>query len=759
MRFLGFVVFTVLAATSCLALAQELVLAQDGQSQAVIVVAKEAPAPDQHAAAELAAFLKQITGGEFPIVNQVAGGQIRLLVGPSAARLADPKFSTEGLGTDGIVLRTVGRDLILAGGEPRGTLYAVYTFLEENLGCHWWSASVSTIAHQPTLKIPPLDVRYVPQITYREPMWQDAQNADWCVRNKINGSHTLLDDLHGGKYQILDFVHTFYRLIPPDKYFKDHPDWFSEVDGKRLASGGQLCLTNPQLKQEMIQVVLQRLREHPGVSTTSISQNDWGNYCQCPNCAALDHAEGDTPAGSIIHFVNDVAQAVEKEFPHVTISTLAYEYSQKPPTHVRPRHNVTVWLCATGVSYAHAVTNEHNKVFRQRLETWSKAADHITIWDYDVNFGNYVSPYPNLRTLGPNIKFYADHHVTGVLAQGAYGASGTEFSELRSWVLAKLLWNPNLDGQKLIDQFLAGYYGPAAPHIKAYIDTIHDAIAKTDETLEMTSPPLGKWLSIQTLVTSLNHLRLAERAAGRDEALRLRVKVAKLPVLYVFLMRWDELKQQAADQNIRWPFERPIAEVYADFLAVAKERGITQWSESNARDAFQSVAERVALRPGTAPPSGCEKLPAGSWVDIQDSSFNRKDAATIVSDPKASDGSAARMDGSIDIPAIQKQLWRIFLVHAAAFHGKKLQVKASVRCQIDPGASGVAYTCGITGDSESINIFKTQATVDQFADGQYHTVDLGVHDDLRGWKSAWFAPAKNPGVKEIFVDRMWLVEE
>ncbi len=204
-------------------------IAEKGVAKAVIVIAEDACEPEQHAAAELADFLQQITGAKFDIVHPPAAKRSRLLVGPKAAKSATADFSTDGLGADGIIIRTVGNDLILAGGHPRGTLYAVYTFLEDHLGCRWWSSTESTISKKPTLKVGKLDVRYVPVLEYREPFWFDAFDGNWAVRNKSNGNRPLLDEKRGGKHSYQGFVHTFYPLIPPKTYFKEHPEWFSEI--------------------------------------------------------------------------------------------------------------------------------------------------------------------------------------------------------------------------------------------------------------------------------------------------------------------------------------------------------------------------------------------------------------------------------------------------------------------------------------------------------------------------------------------------
>src|SRR5438552_3261394 len=90
-------------------------IAEDGRSRVAIVVAPEASEPERLAAAELAAFLGQVTGAEFAVVGSAPPDRGRILVGPVAAKIADPAFSTGGLGPEGLVIRTVGHDLILAG--------------------------------------------------------------------------------------------------------------------------------------------------------------------------------------------------------------------------------------------------------------------------------------------------------------------------------------------------------------------------------------------------------------------------------------------------------------------------------------------------------------------------------------------------------------------------------------------------------------------------------------------------------------------
>ena len=148
-------------------------------------------------------------------------------------------------------------------------------------------------------------------------------------------------------------MHTFDLLLPPEKYFAEHPEYYALIDGKRTAKHlySQPCLSNPDVLRIMIEGIRSWLRDNPEARLVSVSQNDSfviGSYCTCPACRAVNEEEG-APSGSLIRFVNAVAEALEPEFPEVTFDTLAYQYSTQPPKLTHPRHNVAIRMC-TGFS-------------------------------------------------------------------------------------------------------------------------------------------------------------------------------------------------------------------------------------------------------------------------------------------------------------------------------------------------------------------------------------------------------------------------
>jgi hypothetical protein len=229
------------------------------------------------------------------------------------------------------------------------------------------------------------------------------------------------------------------------------------------------------MRAELVQQALQWLRAEADPGVIDISQNDWHGRCQCAKCLAIEEEEG-SPSGPLLHFVNAVAEEIEKEFPDVKVMTLAYQYTRKPPKHVRPRHNVVIRLCTIECSFVQSLaTGEQNETFRSDIEGWSKVANQLYIWDYVTNFNHYLVPHPNLRVLGPNIRFFVDHNTIGLFEQGDSQSGIGDFVRMRAWVLSHLMWDHEQDADALVDEFLAGYYGPAALELKAYLDTLCDA--------------------------------------------------------------------------------------------------------------------------------------------------------------------------------------------------------------------------------------------------------------------------------------------
>lgn len=556
----------------------DLLLAEKGEAKCVILIDPAAAAPERSAANELAATLRQITGANFLIRTNTDAPEHAILVGAGdAARSVFTDVPFDALGAEKLIIKTKDNRLLLAGGRPRGTLYAVSRFLQDQCGVRWWTPWASRIPKQETLRLSELNVRTEPAFEYRESFWYPAFDTDWSWRNSCNGNSSRLTPEKGGLISYKGFVHTFYPLVPPEKHFAEHPEWFSLIKGKRTTDRAQLCLTNPKLRDFMVERVKQWLRESPDAGIVSVSQNDWHGTCECPDCKALDDAEG-THAATMLTFVNYIAEKIESEFPQVAVDTLAYQYTRKPPKTLKPRPNVIVRLCSIECNFREPLDHPANAAFANDIRDWSKLCQRLYIWDYTTDFAHYVQPHPNWFTLDANLRFFHANGVRGVFEQGAYQSHGSEMAELRAWVLAQLLWNPRQDGRALIHEFLEGYYGTdAAPHLSRYLDQMHDA--SKGYNLTCFSGIDTPFLRFKPLAEAEQHWQRAEAAAANSPEFLERIRLGHLAVRYVWLSRWEKLRKECAEAGATWPLPESRKKVADDWLGVASGVAGRAWTK------------------------------------------------------------------------------------------------------------------------------------------------------------------------------------
>jgi hypothetical protein len=550
-----------------------------------IVLPHSAIPAERYAADELQRYVEKISGARLPIVTDAEKPNAREIVLGENSHLGEmgAKIEFDKLGPDGFVLVTDGERLIIAGGRPRGTLNAVYSLLEEKLGVRWFTPTIEVVPKKEEIVLPDLDERRVPVFENRDTDWSEAtHNADFAARHHLNGYHSDLQEKHGGASALYyPWVHTFDYLVPPGLY-REHPEYFPLIDGKRKGGYVQRCLTNPDVLKISIERVRQWIKEHPEVTIISVSQNDTFDNCQCERCKAIDDAEG-SPAGSLLNFVNAVAEAIEPEHPNIRIDTLAYLYTRKPPKTIRPRRNVIVRLCSYECCFAHPIEScsaEENRRFGEDIASWSRIAPSLYVWDYTTNFAHYQQPFPNFNSAQPNLRFFAQHGIKGLYEEGNGSSGGNgEMEPLRTYVLAELLWNPDTDVQKHINEFTSAYYGNAAPKILAYLDLIHRRGLEKDGHTYIYDEPTSAYLNAGVLKAAEQILDQAEELAQNDDV-RFRVQVARLPIWYV----------KIATRRVAGKGRKVLAK---RFLAIARKAGISHISAAMTMDQW---ALKLGLR-------------------------------------------------------------------------------------------------------------------------------------------------------------------
>jgi len=569
---------------------QKIILADNESSRYNIIIPKHATPNEIKAATVLQEYLLQISGTALPVITadkRKTSYEIILGQNERLDELASPvnyKFLKE----DGFVIKTDSLRLIIAGGNEKGTLYGVYSFLEKYLGCRMYSPKVKIVPQQKQVLLGTIDDRQVPVIGFRDTHYRttwDAEYTDW---------HKLDHDPTGARTDWGMWVHTFNELVPPQMYYQSHPEYFAMVKGTRLPT--QLCLSNPAVLEIAVQNLRKEIAQNPAAKYWSVSQNDNKDYCTCDRCKALDEREG-SPSGSIINFTNQVAD----QFPDKMISTLAYEYGRHAPKTLKPRDNVNIMLCSIEAYRHKPITDDTSSAeFVKDVEDWGKIAKDIIVWDYVIQFNHLVSPFPNLHVLQPNIRFFAENGVNAMFEQGNREVGG-EFAALRSYLISKLLWDPYLDIDSVMNDFLLGYYGAAGKPIREYIDMMREELIKGGKPLRIFGSPNEAALTYLTpvLISKYNQLfDEAEKLVSDSAEILERVRIARLPLMYATM---EQAKKNFTGEsglfekvNGNWEVKTKIRNMVDEFTDLCKREGVTQVKEwSTSPEEYRSAMYRI----------------------------------------------------------------------------------------------------------------------------------------------------------------------
>jgi hypothetical protein len=464
-----------------------------------------------------------------------------------------------------------------------GAAYGVYAFLEECCGCRFLAVDCEIVPRAEQIDLPTCRFTCTPAFLYREVYWRGALDGRFALQCRLNSCRADISSKCGSRILFYNYSHTFEELVPPEKWFDTHPEYFAMVYGSRQRSKSQLCLTNSDLLRLCIEGVRLWMRENPECTIFSVAQNDWYNNCTCPVCKTVDEREG-SASGSLISFVNAIADVIRDEFPHNFIHTFAYLYSRRAPRHIRPRPNVIVRICSIECCFSHPIAEcrfsvpaidvesvsasafmPYRESFAEDLADWSQICDNLYIWDYTTNFANYLQPFPNLHVLQANIRLFWEYGAKGVSEQGNYSqGSASAFASLKIYLLAKLLWDPDADIAKHTREYLNGYFGPnAAGPLRDILNLFEKAARGTHISLYDGAD--APYLT-DTLLSNADDLFCEALALAETPVQRLRVEREALSIRF---SRLAALPMKAANR-----------EALVDAFAVdARKLGITELFE------------------------------------------------------------------------------------------------------------------------------------------------------------------------------------
>ena len=580
--------------TSPVLSSDKLTIAHEGKTPYVVVQADQATDSEKLASRELTTFLGRVTGASFPVVKESALSRNVpcIYVGWTKYMTANGIEGAK-LGEEEWIIRSVGNSLILTGGRPRGTLYAVYEFLENQVGCHWLDRNTEVVPARPTLMLLDLQIQGKPTfwgrdiyLSYEAAMPTDdmaERQKMFLVRNKSTSPICPA----GGFYNVFGSpgnCHTFSNYVNASKWFQSHPEYFSlnakgqRVPAKDGAGPGQLCLTNPDVRRltlESLRAFIAKDRAEAAKSGCrppriyDISQNDvYDGHCKCANCRAIVAREGGE-SGPVIDFINAIAESIEKDYPDILIQTFAYNLTEKPPKTLKPRHNVIVRWCDvySVVDLLRPLSHPSNAKNYEELLGWGKIAPHLAIWDYWLPFSPYMFPTPNviqafptpycmIQCMGPDLKLFADADASTMFCESEQECeAGENFPALKTWLGHQLMVNAYRPVEPLIRIFMEGYYGAAASKIEAYLTYLEERIDKDAGKLVIFNAPHKlEYLDLDFFSTVERLFDEAESLVKKGRLDSLHVQQERLVVDGALLYLWPWLEKRLAI-GAKMPFD------------------------------------------------------------------------------------------------------------------------------------------------------------------------------------------------------------
>lgn len=436
-------------------------------SDYVIVMSDIADKKVKNIGIELQDYLEKISGTEIPFVtDKEEESDCEIIIGDINRKGDAYKADVNKLKYDGYQIKRTGNKILINSLEESGLLIGVYGFLERYFGCGFYAEDCEKVPTTIRMNVP-LDTSYITNPSfYARDIGASAVTKNMAPKLGLNAHDWLAKFPETYTYTMGFNAHTWASLVPYDEYKDTHPEYFSmDINGKRTA-GEQLCMTNPEVIDLVVERALEWIAGDPESEVISITQNDGYLNCFCPECTAVAEEYGGVYSAPLILMTNKIAEKIEKVYPDIIIDTFAYGWSFAPPEKdIEIRDNVQIRFCSW--------------LSMDKADKWCQMTEHAAYWGYQVNYHSYMMMKPNLYSYkGDDIKYYSlaeeikylhDIGVGFIFEQANGSCYDPCFSELRTYLMAKCMWNVDCDPDAVIDEFLENYYGAGWKSLRSYL--------------------------------------------------------------------------------------------------------------------------------------------------------------------------------------------------------------------------------------------------------------------------------------------------
>lgn len=466
----------------------------NGTSAYSILLPANASSELQLAAEELNTFLGEIANVTLPVVtdNGAASTAAKWISIGSTSVFTASGNSVGGLKAESSVVKTYQNSILLYGGSDIGAAYAVYDLLGIWFDLEFFTPDFYTYTRNSTVAFTSLNQTKTPVVDHRSICRYETYFTSYKDQFRMRNSpiESYMNTLG----------HSYYLLLPPSQYYSAHPSWYSNYDTSMgdSAAEWQLCLSNSEMRAQLLANVRAELAAAKARGVTysyyAICQNDGGGFCTCSSCRLLNlrySNNSSSYSGAQLALLNEIADACRDEYPDTIFYMLAYtNHSDQAPTkNITASSNVGVMLapidCQSTYSYfGNSGTGAYNNGrATDNINDWSAICDHLMMWAYAAQFGDYLCPTNSFDSLAANAAGYNQFGFE-VIFQQAHATVLPFFETMKTYLEEKGFYDGAIDTGAAIDNFTSSYYGAAGTamnnYFYAFLNNIRTFEAKGD---------------------------------------------------------------------------------------------------------------------------------------------------------------------------------------------------------------------------------------------------------------------------------------
>lgn len=458
-----------------------------------VVLPDNATKDDIFAKDEIEYAVEKCTGCKIATATESDyNGNNALFIGKTAqAKELFVNYDYDKLSVDGYVVKSIGNDIYVYSVGSEGVIYGAYTLLNKLFGTEFIAYNEYVLPRCNKVSFDEIFIEKKPDIETRVRSLAYSKYDNTTERrygfNCGDGRHWVT------------WAHTHFLLIPKNKFFDEHPDFYSR-------DGMQLCLSNELLPQVMAQSILERLTdkefEKSDILYVMVGHEDYPSFCDCDKCRENAKKYGGN-SGIMMRFINRVAdivtENVSKTHPDKVVKIITFAYGptldapaikQSDGTYVVAdlsvvaHRNVGVMFAPLEADWAHSLTDtEHNAQMSAALLGWKTVQAELFVWTYDCVFDDCFVFLDNWTHLSESYRTFKECGASYIFDQGDPGVN-YPFSELRNYIRGKLMWDLSADQEQLIKHFIKHYYKQASNVVEKYFYSLREHFAEIEKRFE-----------------------------------------------------------------------------------------------------------------------------------------------------------------------------------------------------------------------------------------------------------------------------------